>query len=49
MEKEDIDFVDKVRKEWFQAEGFKTPISLLKSIPSTIRRLINIIDKLQDS
>lgn len=48
MKKEDIEFVDKVREDWFKGNLNKTPITILKDIPSTIHRLICIIDKIQE-
>ena len=48
MERNDLEFVDLVRREWLQASSDKTLTQIVKEIPLTIRRLINIIDSLQN-
>ena len=48
MEDKEMVFVDTLRKEWFSGNTSITPTQIIKNIPSQMKQLINIIDKLNN-
>lgn len=48
MKGQDVKFVDDMRRNWMGGETNQTPVKILKDLPSQIRRLINIIDELDN-